>query len=242
MSDGWKESAQAWIASQGERGDWSREFVLDAPMLARVRALPAGLALDVGCGEGRFCRLLRAEGWQATGVDPTARLLDAARRRDPQGDYRAGRAEALDFADATFDLVISYLSLIDIPDVRAAIGEMARVLKPGGRLLIANLNSFTSAGMNLGWVELPGGRRAYAFDGYLDERAEEVEWKGIRILNWHRPLSTYMSLCLDRGLSLVHFDEPAAHGGDPGQAARHRRAPWFVIMEWRKQSLGASSH
>jgi SAM-dependent methyltransferase len=234
MSDGWNESAQAWITSQGERGDWSREYVLDAPMLARVRALAPGTALDVGCGEGRFSRILRAEGWSVTGIDPTADLLETARQRDPLGDYRAGRAEVLDFPDATFDLVASYLSLIDIPDAGAAIGEMARVLKPGGRLLVANLSSFTSAGMNLGWVDLPGGRRAYAFDGYLDERAEAVEWKGIRILNWHRPLSAYMNHCLEQGLSLAHFDEPAAHGGDPAQAARHRRAPWFVIMEWRK--------
>jgi SAM-dependent methyltransferase len=237
MSDGWKESAQAWIDSQGERGDWSREHVLDAPMLARVRALAPGAALDVGCGEGRFCRLLRAEGWRTVGVDPTAALLEAARRRDPSGDYRAGRAEALDLPDASFELVVSYLSLIDIPDARAAIGEMARVLKPGGRLLIANLTSFASAGMNLGWSDLPGGRRGYAIDGYLDERAEEVEWKGIRILNWHRPLSAYVGHCLDQGLSLIHFDEPAAQGGDPVQAARYRRAPWFLIMEWRKSAV-----
>ena len=236
MSDGWKESAQAWIDSQGERGDWSREHVLDAPMLARVRALAPGAALDVGCGEGRFSRLLRAEGWRVTGIDPTAALLDTARQRDPLGDYRAGRAEALEIPDATFDLVVSYLSLIDIPDVAAAIGEMARVLKPDGRLLIANLNSFASAGMNLGWSDLPDGRRAYAIDGYLDERAEEVTWKGIRILNWHRPLSTYMTLCLDQGLSLTYFDEPAPHGGDPVQAARYRRAPWFLVMEWRKSA------
>jgi SAM-dependent methyltransferase len=234
MSDGWDESAAAWIASQGEQGDWGRAFVLDAPMLARVRALPAGRALDVGCGEGRFCRMLAAEGWTPVGIDPTEDLLATARERDPAADYRVGRAEALDFPDAAFDLVVSYLTLIDIPDARAALAEMARVLKPGGRLLIANLSSFTSAGMHIGWTDLADGRRAFALDGYLDEWAETVEWKGIRILNWHRPLSAYMQACLDQGLQLVHFDEPAAHGGDPVRQARHRRAPWFLIMEWLK--------
>ncbi|NBB15780.1 methyltransferase domain-containing protein [Caulobacter sp. SLTY] len=218
----------------GSQGDWSREFVLDAPMMERVRAAQPTTALDVGCGEGRFCRMLRAEGIDAIGIDPTAALLDTARRLDPEGDYRPGRAEALDFPDASFDLVVSYLTLIDIPDAEAAIGEMTRVLKPGGRLLIANLNSFVSAGMNLGWSDLADGRRAYALDGYLDERAEWVAWRGIRIRNWHRPLSRYLSLCLANGLSLTHFAEPAAQGGDPGMAARHRRAPWFVLMEWRR--------
>jgi len=234
LTDGWDDSAAAWVASMGSQGDWSREFVLDAPMLERVRAAQPTTALDVGCGEGRFCRMLRAEGIDAIGIDPTAALLDTARRLDPEGDYRPGRAEALDFPDASFDLVVSYLTLIDIPDAEAAIGEMTRVLKPGGRLLIANLNSFVSAGMNLGWSDLADGRRAYALDGYLDERAEWVTWRGIRIRNWHRPLSRYISLCLDNGLSLIHFAEPAAHGGDPDMAVRHRRAPWFLLMEWRR--------
>ena len=46
---------------------------------------------------------------------------------------------------ASFDLVVSYLTLVDIADFRTAIGEMTRVLKPGGALLIANLTGFTSA-------------------------------------------------------------------------------------------------
>lgn len=234
MTDGWDDSAGAWVASIGERGDWGREFVLDAPMMARVRAAAPGRALDVGCGEGRFCRMMAAEGVETVGIDPTEALLAIARQRDPGGDYRAGRAEALDFPDASFDLVVSYVSLVDIPDAGAAIGEMARVLKPGGRLLIANLNSFVTAGMNLGWSDLADGRRAFALDGYLDERAERVAWRGIEILNWHRPLGAYINHCLGQGLNLVHFDEPPAVGGDPVRQARHRRATWFLIMEWAK--------
>ncbi len=85
-------------------------------------------------------------------------LIDHARALDPEGDYRIESAEALGFADAEFDLVVSYLSLIDIPDASAAIREMVRVLKPGGTLLIANLTSFNSAGdvAELGWTQIAG--------------------------------------------------------------------------------------
>jgi 2-polyprenyl-3-methyl-5-hydroxy-6-metoxy-1,4-benzoquinol methylase len=80
MDDGgWKSSAKAWIADMGETGDFGRQYVLDGPMTARLRALPGGVALDVGCGEGRFCRILRAEGFEPVGLDPTEELLAAAR-------------------------------------------------------------------------------------------------------------------------------------------------------------------
>ena len=64
-------------------------------------------------------------------------------------------AEQLPWDHNAFDLVASYLSLIDIPDIEAAIAEMARVLNPGGTLLIANLNSFSTAAS--GWVKADRG-------------------------------------------------------------------------------------
>src|ERR1700761_2821180 len=137
MTDGWDESAEAWIRDMGAQGDYARQFVLDAPMIERIRQRTYRTALDVGCGEGRFCRILTGLGIKATGIDPTDALLNMARQHHPDGDYRGGRAEALDFADASFDLVVTYLTLIDIPDIRRAIAEMARVLRPGGTLLIA---------------------------------------------------------------------------------------------------------
>ena len=236
MNDGWQESAEAWIAAQGEAGDYGRQFVLDAPMMARVRAGSYASALDVGCGEGRFCRQLGAEGVRAVGIDPAPALIDRARVLDPEGEYRIEGAEALGFDDAEFDLVVSYLSLIDIPDAAAAIREMVRVLKPGGTLLIANLTSFNSAGdvSELGWTQMADGRRAFAMDHYLEERSAWIAWRGIRIVNWHRPLSTYMTLLLEAGLVLRHFAEPVPQGGDPERGAHYRRAPWFMIMEWTR--------
>lgn len=234
MSNGWDASAAAWIAGMADGGDYGRRFVLDAPMLARSRGRGFTKALDVGCGEGRFCRMLEAEGIRATGVDPTPALVDEARRRHPDGDYLLGRAESLAFADDSFDLVVSYLSLIDIPDVESAIREMTRVLRPGGSLLIANLTGFTSATPQGGWLRDPDGQARFVLDRYLEERADWAAWSGIRILNWHRPLSRYMSLLLAQGLELRHFDEPAPQGGDPERRARYLRVPYFLVMEWQK--------
>ncbi|MEO1104920.1 MAG: SAM-dependent methyltransferase, partial [Pseudomonadota bacterium] len=56
--NGWEASADAWVATLGTDGDFGRVHVLDRPMLARVDRAPHHKALDVGCGEGRFCRKL----------------------------------------------------------------------------------------------------------------------------------------------------------------------------------------
>lgn len=212
---GWAEAAAAWIADIGEQGDYGRACVLDRPMLQRIDGRRFATALDVGCGEGRFCRMLQAAGISTVGIDPTEELLRQARRRDPKGDYRTGRAEALGFPDRSFDLVVSYLTLIDIGDIDRAVAEMARVLRPRGTLLIANLTSFATAGADGGWQPDAQGSLQFCIDHYLDERAEWVSWRGIRVKNWHRPLWRYMTLLLSAGLTLTHFDEPAPSSGDP---------------------------
>ena len=76
MGEDWDASAAAWLDEQGEAGDFARQYVLDGPMQARVRAAAPRDVLDIGCGEGRFCRWLRGQGIGAVdGVVPTSELV-----------------------------------------------------------------------------------------------------------------------------------------------------------------------
>ena len=59
---GWSDSAAAWIAALGDEGDFTRRYVTDPAMVARIEGRAFRVALDVGCGEGRFCRILRRLG------------------------------------------------------------------------------------------------------------------------------------------------------------------------------------
>lgn len=232
---GWDVSADAWIRHLGEAGDRGRRYVLDPVFEARLAALNVGRALDVGCGEGRFCRILWDRGIDATGIDPTEALIARARQMDAVGDYQIANAEALPFEGETFDLVITYLSLIDIPDFELAISEMARVLAPGGVIMAANLTSYYSAGDGRGWKRgAMGGYKHFSLDNYLETRAVAVTFAGVHVENWHRPLSAYMRAYLQAGLLLTYFDEPPAEGGPDGFAERYNRAPWFNYMEWVK--------
>ena len=229
---GWDASAAAWIDIQGEAGDFGRVHVLDAPMLALVDALAPATVLDVGCGEGRFCRMLEARGLATTGVDPTAALIERARALHPQGDYRVEGAEAMTVS--AHDLVVCYLSLIDMPDLDAALTRIVAAIRPGGHLLIANLTAFNTAAVHLGWVKPLIGEPSFPIDHYLEERPRRTAWRGVDIVNHHRPLKRYMQALLGRGLLLTHFDEPPATGGPPDKRDRYNRVPNFHIMAWRK--------
>ncbi|MBK4215923.1 class I SAM-dependent methyltransferase [Paracoccus caeni] len=229
--NGWSTSARAWIADMGEVGDFARQHVIDRPVEALIQAGGFRHALDLGCGEGRLCRKMRDMGIKVVGVEPTAELREAAEARDPAGRYVDARAESLPFADASFDLVVACLTLIDIDGIEAAIPEAARVLQPGGALIIVNLNSFATAG---GWQHQPDGSRLFVINDYMQARSEWVGWRGIHIRNWHRPMSLYMQLLLGQGLRLTHYDEPLPESGDPDVAGRYHRVPYFHIMEWRK--------
>ncbi|MEO9601099.1 class I SAM-dependent methyltransferase [Parasphingorhabdus sp.] len=229
--NGWVSSADAWVASVGEEGDWTRKTILDAAMLERV-ARHGGTFLDIGCGEGRFVRKLQERGLHGVGIDPVEKLIAVAQQRDPNGDYRIGVGEKLLFDDASFDLTISYLSLIDIEDFRSAIKEMTRVTKPGGSILIANLTGHFTAGK---WERGPDGEyKRFEIDNYHEERASRERWLGIDVLNWHRPMSAYLTEFLANGLILRHFAEPTPPDQNDPKSDCYTRVPGFVVMEWEK--------
>lgn len=234
MVDGWDASAQAWIDVQGDAGDFGRVHVLDAPMLALVDQLAPARVIDVGCGEGRFCRMLAARGIAATGVDPTAALIDRARALHPDGEYQVAAAETMVVPDAGFDMAVCYLSLIDMPDLDTALARIVAAIRPGGHLLIANLTAFNTAAVHQGWAKPLAGKAYFPIDDYLTERPVRVAWRGIDIWNHHRPQKRYMQALLGLGLVLTHFDEPPATGGPTDKRDRYNRVPNFHIMCWQK--------
>ena len=238
MSNGWEESAKAWIKTMGENGvsgDKGRQFVIDPVVSKLIEGQNYKNALDVGCGEGRTCRLLSQKGIKATGIDPTKSLIARARELDSENQYIECGAEDLPFEDNAFDMVIAYLSLIDIPDYKKAIKEMVRVLKPQGDLLIVNMTPMNTAGAKHGWQkDIMGNKKFYALDDNMVESESWEEWCGIKIKNYHRPLSSYMKCFLENGLSLKFFDEPLPIGASDEYTSHITRMPWFLIMKWQK--------
>lgn len=99
--------------------------------------------LDLGCGDGTLARALAARGAFVVGVDRDAVMLAAARAAD--GKVLLVRADAamLPFAPAAFDAATALTVLCLVDDPRAALAETARILRPGGRLVIGELGRFS---------------------------------------------------------------------------------------------------
>jgi len=113
-------------------------------LVAESGARPGDRVLDVGCGTGYLTRAMAeavAPGGNAQGVDPSGEAIMYARRvtRLDNCTFSDGIAEALDAPDGSYDVVVSSLMIHHLPEaLRAqAIGEMFRVLRPGGSVLIA---------------------------------------------------------------------------------------------------------
>ncbi|MFI9813761.1 class I SAM-dependent methyltransferase [Saccharothrix variisporea] len=108
--------------------------------LADVRA--GDRVLDIGCGPGYLTSLAAEAGGSAVGVDVSEPMVEEARRLRGSGNctFEIGRAEALPFEDGSFDVIVSALAVHHIPEEHRATAytEMRRVLKPGGRALIAD--------------------------------------------------------------------------------------------------------
>jgi ubiquinone/menaquinone biosynthesis C-methylase UbiE len=118
---------------------WDRHLFGSSRPWACGRA--AGDVLEVAIGTGRNLPYY-PDGIRLTGVDLSAQMLGIARDRAAglgrEAALRPGDAQALDFPDGSFDTVLCTLGLCAIPDERRAIREMARVLRPGGCLLLVD--------------------------------------------------------------------------------------------------------
>jgi SAM-dependent methyltransferase len=172
--------------------------------------------LDMGCGDGQISRLLAANGARVVGIDPTWNQIVVARQRGGGPVYARATADGLPFADASFDAVLACLVFEHIDAVDDAIGEIARVVRPGGRFsFFVNHPLLQTPGS--GFIDdhmIDPPEQYWRVGPYLveGESIEEVE-QGVWIRFIHRPLSRYVNSMLDHGFELQRMVEPAPPPG-----------------------------
>jgi SAM-dependent methyltransferase len=237
--DPWEQSAAWWQAgfTAGADPEYEEQILpLASECLAGARSV-----LDVGCGEGQISRLAASlDGVERiVGVDPTWAQITVAQARAGGPAYARGEASSLPFADNAFDAVVACLVFEHIVAVDAAIAEVARVLRPGGRFAFF-LNHPLLQTPNSGWIDdqiLDPPEQYWRIGDYLieDENLEEVE-KDVFIPFIHRPLSRYVNALADNGLLVERMDEPAPPPGFLERASEYGAAatiPRLMLLRVR---------
>jgi ubiquinone/menaquinone biosynthesis methyltransferase len=126
------------LLSYGQDGRWKRRVA------ALTGAGPLTHALDLACGTGDIAFAVAGRGARVVGLDVTHRMVQLARLKAPASGaavrFVTGDMMALPFRDEEFDVVTTGYGIRNVPDISGAIGEMRRVLKPGGTLLSLDFN------------------------------------------------------------------------------------------------------
>lgn len=163
--------------------------VEEPAMRGLIESASPGDALDAACGTGRHARFLRARGHHVIGVDASAEMLEQARAAVPDADLRVGDLAALPVETAAVDLVVCALALTHSEDLRRPVAELARVLRPGGRLLISDFHP----------IQIMLGGTAFFFDA--NGRAGHVP-------SYPHTYETYLDAFTAAGLRVVRCLEP----------------------------------
>ena len=142
-----KEGYALWSDSYDEPGN-PIVALEEAVVHELIRSAPPGRALDAACGTGRHTAHLARLGHQVIGVDLTPDMLARARERLPEAEFQTADLRELPAEDASFELIVCALALAHLPELDDPVSELARVLAPGGRLVVSVLHPFQAL---LGW-------------------------------------------------------------------------------------------
>jgi SAM-dependent methyltransferase len=167
--------------------------------------------LDVGCGVGHLFEPLRDRGAIVTGAEPSAKMLELARKRLGQDAvlHQAGLGgDPLPFPDGAFDDVVACLVLHYLEDWKAPLADLRRVLVPGGRLIVVVDHPFINKLM-------------HPESDYFAVSKRTQEWTfgghSAQMVFWHRPLHAMASAFTEAGFRIAVISEPP-----PAPGARER--------------------
>jgi ubiquinone/menaquinone biosynthesis C-methylase UbiE len=107
--------------------------------------LAPGRVLDAACGTGRHARHLVEQGHEVVGIDATAEMLAVARQHVPGARFEPGDVCDLPFTDGAFDAAVCALALEHVRELNRAVAELARVVRPGGTVIISGLHPVVTA-------------------------------------------------------------------------------------------------
>lgn len=235
--DAWSAFGAEQIAAFGDEGDASRRYILNPVLFELLGDVRGKQILDAGCGTGYLCRMLARRGAQVTGVEPATTMFNYAVGRenaDPHGiTYLQQDLSELSGYSNNFDIVVSNMVLMDIPDYQRAMHNCIAANKSGGQFIFSLLHPCFDE------VDRPGLQPGYDPKGYIrvEEYFEEFVIKQMYGIAIHRPLSAYVNFLIHNGCVLRKMIEPtlSPEGLQAlGPNNRNMHVPNFIVISASK--------
>jgi 2-polyprenyl-3-methyl-5-hydroxy-6-metoxy-1,4-benzoquinol methylase len=193
------------VAAREEKGIEQEPII---PLFLKILGDVSSLAtLDAGCGEGYLSRILAHRGANVTGIDISARLVEIARKKGPEGriTYQvADLSQPLPAYQNHFDLIVSHLVLNDVFDYRGFLSTLGSVTRPGGRMVLSMNNPYSFVVRSHITDYFDSGKKC-SYRGMAEE--------GVKVYFYQRTLQEYMDACLSAGFQLKRLvDVPTPEG------------------------------
>ena len=216
-------------------GEW-REFQKLLPCFAGKRVL------DSGCGYGWHCSYAAEHGAVTVlGTDISEKMIRTAIRKNshPQITYHLAAMEDLDFADASFDVILSSLALHYIEDYESLIQKISTWLVKDGQFVFSVEHPVFTAYGNQDWYYGADGEILhFPVDHYYYEGKRDAVFLGEHVTKYHRTLTTYLQILLQNGFSILDVIEPMPPEDMmdlPGMKDEMRR-PMMLLISAQKQA------
>jgi SAM-dependent methyltransferase len=196
-------------------------FDSDEPVMHEILdALPPGDVLDAACGTGRYAAYLTERGHRVLGVDSSPQMLDRARANAPSAEFRLGDIRRLPLESSSVDLVVSGLALSHLPALGPALAEFARVLRPGGHLVISDVHHEIIFRGSVPHAPGPGGEPGL-------------------VGTYRHTVGDYLRAALPAGLQVRRCEEPrGADQGPPPPVPLEAEPPVSGWEEWPWSLMG----
>lgn len=241
VAEYWNGNASIWNDQVKKGFDLYREFINSPNIFALIGDIRGKVVLDAGCGEGYNTRKIAQQGAKITGIDISPQMIQFAKEEEQKNQLKISYhvcsfSDMKIFDDNHFDIVVSFMALMDGPNYEKAIQEIHRVLKPRGYLVFSITHPcFNTQGLS--WIKNDKCEKIkVTVSNYFMKESFIEQWKfskspeaeqlpKFQVPRFPRTLSEYVNTLLDNGFILLRLNEPRPREED---CYRH---PW--LKTWR---------